>query len=263
MLFYRELPPPPDLDHLVLSFWEFSVKSDGPAPIMHEIFPDGCISIAYRKNSRLNFSGISMNTLARQSVVIPVFDSDVVFGVRLSPAAARRVLGCDPAGITKYFWDGKAAEHGIVGTDLAASLAACTKLEEAAVVYGDKLKALGIAREDIDEKVLVSVATIEQTRGETRIAPLAGELGLSTRQFERRFKKASGIPPKQYARARRFRSAATILVTGEPVNWAARAAEMGFADQAHLAREFSYLTGRSPKPFAEKVKAIDHGHLVT
>jgi AraC-like DNA-binding protein len=46
------------------------------------------------------------------------------------------------------------------------------------------------------------------------------------------------------------------------MNWASRAAEMGFADQAHLTHEFSMLTGRSPNSFAEKVKRIEHGELI-
>jgi AraC-like DNA-binding protein len=51
-------------------------------------------------------------------------------------------------------------------------------------------------------------------------------------------------------------------VENENLNWATRAAEMGFTDQSHLTHEFVAVTGRSPNSFAEKVKQIEHGNLV-
>ena len=128
--------------------------------------------------------------------------------------------------------------------------------------FSARLAELGAGRGDVDQKILEAVAIIEESCGEVRISELAARLGLSVRQFERRFKRSAGLSPKQYARARRFRAAAAALAEGKKVNWADRAAEMGFADQAHLTHEFSSLSGRSPKSFAEKVKKIDHGKLV-
>ncbi|HRH42035.1 MAG TPA: helix-turn-helix domain-containing protein, partial [Pyrinomonadaceae bacterium] len=87
-------------------------------------------------------------------------------------------------------------------------------------------------------------------------------LNLSTRQLERRFKASSGLSPKQFARTRRIRATAVDLVENNKQNWANRAAEIGFADQAHLTREFVSVTKRSPNSFAEKVKQIKHGNLV-
>jgi transcriptional regulator GlxA family with amidase domain len=57
-------------------------------------------------------------------------------------------------------------------------------------------------------------------------------------------------------------AAAVSLVEETEMNWANRAAAMGFADQAHLTHEFSTLTGRSPNSFAERVKKIEYGKLV-
>lgn len=103
---------------------------------------------------------------------------------------------------------------------------------------------------------------IEETNGEIKISALAEKLNLSPRQLERRFKKSSGLPPKQFARTRRIRAAAIDLVENKKINWANRAAEMGFADQAHLTHEFVSVTKRSPNSFAEKVKEIEHGNLI-
>lgn len=262
MLFYRELAPPPDLNHLVLSFWEFSARSETAEPIMHEIFPDGCISLTYRRNEKFGINGFGTNFLSARSIVYPVFDGDIFWGARLSPAAASTVLGTDPGKWEVYHWDGRTPMFGIFDGELLSAISSCANFEEGAAIYAARFAGLGISREDLDEKVLDAISIIEESRGEIRISALADELGLSVRQFERRFKKSSGLTPKQYVRARRFRAAAAALVEEGAVKWADRAAEMGFADQAHLTHEFSDLTGRSPVSFARKVKKIDHGPLV-
>lgn len=261
-MFYRELAPPPALAHLVLSFWEFTVTSPTHAPIRHEVFPDGCISISFRKNPVINFSGFSVNGLNSRSVVFDVYSGDIYWGVRLSPAAALAVLRTDPAVITPMFLREFSGEFGLIDDELSKDLLAAGSLEDAAEIYGARLERFNIAETDIDAKVRRAIGLIEESGGEIRIADLAGELRLSVRQLERRFRKCAGLSPKQYARTRRFRSAAVILVGEEQVNWADRAAEKGFADQAHLTHEFASLTGRSPTSFAEKVKEIDHGDLV-
>lgn len=262
VLFYRECEPPPGVGHLVFSFWEFTASGGDGAPIMHEIFPDGCVSLVYRRNDVLNIRGFSVSELYPRAIVFPVFDGDVFWGLRLSPAACAQVLGCDPAGVEKHICMPEEGEYGVLDAKLFDKLRDCRSLEDAIGPFSARLEELGIGRGDVDRKVLEAVSIIEEAGGETRISELAGQLGMSTRQFERRFKKSSGLAPKQYARARRFRAAAVVLAGSEPVNWADRAAATGFTDQAHLAHEFSSLSGRTPKSFAEKVKKIDHGDLV-
>jgi methylphosphotriester-DNA--protein-cysteine methyltransferase len=141
-------------------------------------------------------------------------------------------------------------------------LGGCEELESAIEVFASLLRARAIRPEDIDIKVQAAVALIEQSAGEVRIAAIAAGVNLSLRQFERRFKRSGGLSPKQYARNRRLRAAAAVLAGHEKVNWAERAAAMGFGDQAHLAHEVSSITGNSPKALARKVKKIDHGTLV-
>jgi len=263
VFFYRECGPPEATAHLVFSFWEFKVTSTGDsAPIMHEIFPDGCISLVYRRNEILNIGGLSVSELHPRSIVFPVFSGDVYWGVRLSPAACSQVLGVDAAGVEKHTCSVEDSEYGLLDAALFDKLSGCTTLDDAAQAFSARLQGLGIGRDDIDKKVLAAVTIIEESGGEVRMSELAGRLSLSLRQFERRFRKCAGLTPKQYTRARRFRAAAVVLAEGRAVNWADRAAEMGFADQAHLTHEFSSLSGRSPKSFAEKVKKIDHGKLV-
>jgi transcriptional regulator GlxA family with amidase domain len=162
--------------------------------------------------------------------------------------------------LTRRLCEAKEFPH--LTENLPEKLDRCQDFVEAISVYEKRLKELNFAPEDFDEKIAEAIAIIEENKGEIKIAELAEAVNLSARQFERRFKNSSGLTPKQYARARRLRATAVSLVENENLNWANRAAEMGFADQSHLTHEFVSVTGRSPNSFAEKVKQIEHGNLV-
>ena len=145
---------------------------------------------------------------------------------------------------------------------LAEKLNACENFDEAVAVYENRLKKTDFGKNSFDEITAQAVKIIEEIGGEIKIAELAKRLNLSVRQLERRFKASSGLSPKQFARTRRIRATAVGLVENSNMNWANRAAEMGFSDQSHLVHEFVSVTKRSPNSFAEKVKEIEHGNLI-
>lgn len=82
--------------------------------------------------------------------------------------------------------------------------------------------------------------------GTLRIDALADALGASRRTVTTRFSDGLGIAPKLAARLIRVEAARRRLGT---VPLSRLAAEHGFADQAHMTREFRALTGRAPTDF--------------
>jgi len=81
--------------------------------------------------------------------------------------------------------------------------------------------------------------------GTARISELVGESGLSHRAFVRRFRRQVGVGPKTAARILRYERATELLEAGAR-SVAEVAAISGYADQAHLDREFAAFAGRSP-----------------
>lgn len=73
------------------------------------------------------------------------------------------------------------------------------------------------------------------------VADVADAVGLSERQLHRRSLVAFGYGPKVLARILRLQRALALARDGTP--FAAAAAEVGYADQAHLARDVRALTG--------------------
>lgn len=87
-------------------------------------------------------------------------------------------------------------------------------------------------------------AILGREAGTTRIGDLAGRIGVSRSGLARQFRAAFGITPKEAARILRFQRALALAGGGTP--WAAIAHDAGFADQAHLVREFAALAGQTP-----------------
>jgi transcriptional regulator GlxA family with amidase domain len=77
-------------------------------------------------------------------------------------------------------------------------------------------------------------------RGDDTVAEIAGRVGWSTRHLAGRFRTEVGLSPKAAIRVARFDRARRM-----PGRLADVAAACGYADQAHLARDFRAFAGVS------------------
>lgn len=83
-------------------------------------------------------------------------------------------------------------------------------------------------------------------RGRFQVGALAAELGWSRRYLTDRFRGEVGLSPKTFARVLRFEHAHELATAHTPLPWAEVASVSGYADQAHLVRDWREFTGRSP-----------------
>jgi len=86
---------------------------------------------------------------------------------------------------------------------------------------------------------------ITASGGRMRIASLADRLGWSRKHLAGTFSNLIGVGPKTLSRIVRFNRALGLSRQGEN-DWADIAADCGYADQAHLVREFRDLAGQTP-----------------
>ena len=258
---YCESAPSHDLSHIVLSYWEFIVADDTKEPFIHQVFADGCVSLVYYRNVKKESSWLHVVGPRLDSFRVEVSAGDSFWGLRLSPAACSLVLGCKPAILQNQILPFSQLKPP-VGDKLLRRLNRTGGFAEAVAAYDSCLRSLGLKPTGVDREVAAAVGLIESSQGRARIAEVAAAVGLSIRQLERRFRASAGLTPKQFARIRRVRATAVTLLNDKEQNWAARATEMGFADQSHLTREFVGVTGRSPVSFAEDIAEIEHGNLV-
>ena len=96
------------------------------------------------------------------------------------------------------------------------------------------------------------VARIAADQGLRRVAQLADVCGMSERRLQRLFADYVGVSPKWVMRRARLHEAALRADTEGEVDWAALAAHLGYADQAHLTRDFTATLGVPPTQYAAR-----------
>ena len=89
------------------------------------------------------------------------------------------------------------------------------------------------------------VRLIDAEPGIRRTEDLAARLATTPRSLQRFCAEWIGVGPKELVRWARLHEAAGRAAAG-PVDWSALAAELGYADQAHLVRDFTRVVGEPP-----------------
>jgi AraC-like DNA-binding protein len=98
----------------------------------------------------------------------------------------------------------------------------------------------------VAEQVATMVARITADTSLCRVGDLAAALGLPVRRLQRLFTDYVGVSPKWVMRRARLQEAAVRAERGGQVDWASLAADLGYADQAHLTRDFTATIGVPP-----------------
>jgi AraC-like DNA-binding protein len=87
---------------------------------------------------------------------------------------------------------------------------------------------------------------------EASVAELTTALQWSRRRLAETFREHVGMTPKTLARVVRFDRVVRTASRGGPVPWSAVAFDCGYADQAHLVREFREFSGMTPTEFLRR-----------
>lgn len=90
---------------------------------------------------------------------------------------------------------------------------------------------------------------LRETEGAASVAGLAEQLGCSTRYLSAQVRAHVGVPPKLLARILRVQHAIRLL-DSSPASLSTIAGICGYADQAHLGRDFLDIAGVSPGRWA-------------
>ena len=127
-------------------------------------------------------------------------------------------------------------------------------------VFGRALAAAPRLAEAPDE-VAYAWDRLAATAGAAAVTSVAREAGWSRRHLSERFRTEYGLPPKVMARVFRFERARMMLQRPAAPSLARVAAECGYADQAHLTREWRDLAGASPSAWmsSERLPIVQDG----
>jgi AraC-like DNA-binding protein len=100
-------------------------------------------------------------------------------------------------------------------------------------------------------------------RGAIKISALAHLHGLGLRQFERRFKRETGLSPKTFARVARFQAALDAKAASPNRTWLDISHSFGYYDQMHMVHDFESLGRNTPTNVIVQMGDVRPAALIT
>lgn len=238
---YVERIPLRSLATRVRTVW---VQHTGAEPYVQRHLPTGGVELHCRIGSIPRLVGPLTAALVE---VLPA-DATIV-GVRFWPGTATPLLGLpadelvDQSVSLADLWRSEAIRLGELLTNAPTPDAALDLLQRHLVSMQN-----GLDRPD----PLVAVAAQRLMPWQpVGISALTAELAISASQLRRRFLTAVGLGPKPLQRTLRFQGYLALAQaagspSARPLGVADLAADVGYADHAHLSRECHRLTGLTP-----------------
>ncbi len=234
----------PFVDYHWVIEWELTGRPDHiqrvlPSPSVH-------LSIEPRK---ARITGI----MTKSDFAEALSGTGRVLGVRFRPGGLRPFL----TGPVSMFTDREVPieEHFAVDvTDWHDRVASAASAASAAATADEMLGPLVPPIDPLVDQVAEITNGIRDDVELTRVDAVARRYGIGVRRLQRLFTDYVGIGPKWVICCYRLHEVAGRAASGEDVDWALLAAELGYSDQAHLIREFTAVVGEPPARYARMAR---------
>ncbi|MDX1882752.1 AraC family transcriptional regulator [Mycolicibacterium sp. 120270] len=240
--------------------------TDGPTHSAERILPGGTTELVINlHDNEIRVCDPVNSTVLRYSGAVVAgpysraFDIDAsrhaaMLGVHFKPGGARALLGLPLHELRNTHVDLEQLWNAQACALRARVCEARSDAERFAVVETALCSKL---RPDLAQKVNLTTALAALVPGTAQpaIGTLAERVGLSHREFIKRFTVGVGMAPKLFARVRRFHLAANRIRAGGAPRWSEFAVEIGYADQAHMIRDFHAFAGMTPVQYHDSTRA--------
>ena len=268
-MLYRELSPSAALQPYVRCYWTLRAQATAQAS-PQRVLPDGCVEIIINLGARFirhDESGrterqpfeLVVGPTTRHMTIAPSGAIHLV-GVRFAPGGAVPFLSVAPGDVRDAAPSLADVAWPLIGS-LAERLAATPSGTEGTVLDAALGARLAQARRLTDSRVLASMRALRAANRPLRVDALMSLTGLGARQLERTFRDHVGFGPKTLCRLVRFQRVVRAIEPAARPSWARLAAQHGYADQSHLAREFRDFAGTTLTRYVRELHPMsDHFH---
>jgi len=243
MVEHDRVRPGAALAPFVAHFWH--VAWSLRAPFLAETLPHPTVHLTFEREGRVDRAWIGGAGTARFTRRLE--GEGWVFGIKFRPAAFA-ATGDDASTLTDARLPlarrmGRAwgeLSRDVFGTgDLAA------RIDRAEAFLAPRLRPLSTEAAGVRDLV----ERIEQDRSLLRVEDAARAMGCDVRTLQRLFRRHVGVAPKWVIQRYRLVEAAERLRACGAASLASLAASLGYADQAHFARDFKRVIGTPPRGF--------------
>lgn len=242
---FRSFEPVPELADTVQNFW--TVSWDLTDPYTAQVLPWPSVNLTVT-DTEADVTGLVRRCYERH-----LSGRGFAVGARFRPGCFRPFVDFSISALT----DRHRPTAEVLGRDTAGLWRAVVQETDPAVRVLLLTAFLVEARPGPDPTAiwLAELTELVATRPEiTRVSQVADLAQVSVRRLQRLFSDYVGAGPKWVIQRFRLQEAAARAAGPGPVDWAALAVELGFADQAHLTRAFTASIGTPPAAYATQAR---------
>lgn len=252
--------PHPGLRGAVLSYTGYSEWAAGPMRRLE--VPTAVIPVIISFGPSLVVDGVLHRSFAAgigDAPTVTEYSGDQLgIQIDLAPLGARRVLGLPMVELTRRVVPLDAI-LGTAFTRLVDELANASDWTERFGLLDAVLLARLASSAAPAPELDLAWARLASSGGGVSVSELARETGWSRRHLTSRFTSEIGLGPKAVGRIMRFERVTSRLHARRGTGLAEIAYDCGYADQAHLNRDFRAFAGTTPTAFAARLLANDAG----
>ncbi|WAU79029.1 helix-turn-helix domain-containing protein [Streptomyces sp. Qhu-G9] len=238
----------PYLEHYWLIDWDL------PEPYASHVVPHPSVNVVFQRYATQGAEGEPPGTAEVSGIGLELFTKKLegrgrVCGVQFRPGGFRPFAPRHPVSALTGRRPPLAEVLPATQGDIDAVLTPDD--EDARVAALDAfLLGLGPAPDPRADLAMALVDRIRTDRTIRRVGDLADEQGMTVRAIQRLFSAYVGVGPKWVVLRYRIHEALEHAESTPALDWAALAADLGYADQAHLVRDFTATVGVPPTAYA-------------
>ena len=262
---FLTLRPSPPLADVIQLYWIYQGAT--PAHAFERVLPMGREEIiinlsdgelrCYEEDGQLHnrTSGPIVTGMHRSSYIIDTRQQSAIMGVHFKPGGFWRLLGIPAHELS----NARVEMQTLFGADaceLMDRLMRISSLSERLLTVDAALCKRRF--KNVHPAVTWAAAQISRFPTASSVTELAEEAGLSMRRFGELFTMQVGVGPKSFLRLQRFHATLHRIHTAKTPDWCDIAAHMGYADQAHMIREFREFSGLTPATYHSRRGAFPH-----
>ncbi len=265
-MLYQTFDPPPQLAPYVRFYWAMEADVPVGEEFVHRSMADGCVEMVFHYRGLFDEVGVDtispLSNVQAQSTSFHRFSTREdfgIFGAYLYPFAIPRLFALPASDLTNISPDMESV-FGAEGKAIEQQMIEAADNETRVAIISRFLSA---RLSQITRELPVihhAVHSVFDAKGVVNVFQMAREFGLSTRQFERKFKEFAGLSPKLFSRVIRFQAATQHKLNGVR-DLTEIAYASGYYDQSHFINDFREFSGYTPKEYfwneAEGTQYID------
>ncbi|GLZ81221.1 AraC family transcriptional regulator [Actinorhabdospora filicis] len=238
---FRRHAPHARLAGLVEHYW--FIDWDLDEPYESRVVPHPCVNVVFQRYDPAGAFG-EVSGVGRRLFAIKLEGTGRVCGAQFLPGAFRAFTREPVSALTDQRLP---VGEVLPGADPASIVDAATPGARVAAFDAFLLGCVDEEPDPARDRAMTLAARVRRDRSLMRVEELAELDGSTPRTLQRLFAEYVGVSPKSVIM--RYRVQEAVEAAGPDVDWARVAAELGYADQAHLVRDFRAMLGISPAAF--------------